>query len=275
MTRRWKDSFVLAFAIITGIATVSTIIGVSMKDILSFSGFNCFIAIILRTVILVVVYVAVALLIFVIKGRKYKNKIKLKSGKNSVCVKEGDIFQEEAWRVIAFDTHFSTTVDDVVISKDSLHGKLVLEHGSAEGIDAVVKAEAERQRKRPDKNGIYTFNLGTAIHYEGSDGHYIMVAMTELDKDNVSKTNLAKYESTLMHMWTEIRRVYAGNAIALPLLGGGITDFIDGQDEPQNLLRCMICTLRTSKVHFKSGVRIVLYKNDDNDLALYEFKNIV
>ena len=130
----------------------------------------------------------------------------------------------------------------------------------------------------PDESGGYTFPLGTAIPYEGKDGHYIMIALTDLDSDFEAHTRMPEYETTLMRAWKEINRVYAGNDLALPILGAGITRFDDGQDDPANLLRCMLCTLNTSKVHFKSKVSVVIYDGEDDEvkekLPLYEYKDL-
>lgn len=275
MTKRKKDSLTLSFAIISGLATVFTVLGLSLKDLMPFKCVQpAFLAVIIRAAILLFVYALLAYLIWLIIGYIYRDTIKLKIGNNDVTIKPGDIFDQDAWRVIAVDTHFSTNVDDVEISRTSLHGQLVLDYGEAEGIEEAVKKEAIRRKIKQGSNGRYTFPLGTAIHYEGkNDRHYIMVALTDLDADNEAHTRMALYESTLMNIWREISRVYAKNDLALPILGAGITRFDDGQDDPATLLRCMLCTLNTSKVHFKSNVSIVVYdgenkgeldKNDNN-----------
>lgn len=280
MTKRIKDSLTLAFAIITGLATIFTVLGFSLKDLLPFNCVNpTFLAVIIRAFILLLTYVFLTWVIWFIKGCMYKDTIKLKIGGNEITITPGNIFEQDAWRVIAVDTHFSTNVDDVEISKTSLHGQLVLEHGDVAGIKAVVQKEAERRKKEPDENGRYTFPLGTAIHYEGKDGHYIMVALTDLGTDYEAHTKMPQYESTLMNIWHEISRVYAKHNLAIPILGAGITRFDDGQDDPATLLRCMLCTLNTSKVHFKSSVSVVVYKQKtedakDNNLPLYEYKDL-
>ncbi len=264
VTKRKKDSLMLSFAIITGLATIFTVIGFSLKDLFPLKCVNpAFFAVIIRAIILLFAYVLMALGIWFIKGCIYKNMINLKIGSNEVTIKPGNIFKQNALRVIAVDTHFSTTVDDVVISKTSLHGQLVLEHGDVDSIKAAVQKEADRRKKEPDENGQYTFPVGTAIHYEGKDGHYIMVALTDLDADFEAHTKMSQYEVALMDIWREIGRVYAKRDLALPILGTGITRFDDGQDDPANLLRCMLCTLNTSKVHFKSNVSIVVYDGGD------------
>ncbi len=260
MNRKYSDSLKLSFGIVTGLATIFTILGFSMKDVLPLTCIKpTFLAVVIRALIIFVFYIIMTSAIYLIKYLKYKNQITLRVGKNKVKIKPGNIFNEGAWRVIAVDTHFDTTVDDVVISKSSLHGQLVLEHGEKDKIEAVVKKEAEKRKLTVDLNGKYTFPLGTAIPYEGKDGHYIMVALTDLDSDYEAHTMLPEYESTMMKIWRELSRVYAKNDLAIPILGSGITRFDDDQDDPANLLRCMLCTLNTSKVHFKSYVSIIIY----------------
>lgn len=275
-SKRLKDSLGLGFVIITGLATIFTVIGFSSKDALPLSGVHWFPAFLVRAIILVAVYCLISFVIWLYKGHKYKDSITLRIGKNKVIVKTGDIFSEEAWRVIPVDTHFDTVVDNDVISEDSLHGQLVLKHGDPGSISAVVKKEAEKRGKKADSRGKYTFDLGKAIPYEGKDGHYIMIALTSLNKENEARTSMALYETTLMVMWREINRVYSGNKIAIPLLGNGITRFDDNQDEAEKLLRCMLCTLNTSNVHFKSDITVVIYHSDKENLRLplYEFKDI-
>lgn len=177
--------------------------------------------------------------------------------------------------MIGCDTHFHTTVDDVTVSKISLHGKLVLEHGRIEEIKEAVRRGAERLNLKPDENGLYSFPLGSIVRYDSSvDGQtYLMLAMTELDDDYKSHTTMAKYEQMLMHMWKEINRIYASNDIVLPILGGGITLFDDSPKNENALLRCMICTLNASGRSYNSKIKIVIY-GKSKDLPLYELKDV-
>lgn len=278
MSNRLKDSLIMAFQIVGGIATVLTILGVSISTVLPLSGLHLFLRIVIYIGIAVLVFVSVAYAVWAIKGMKYKDSIAFQVGKNTVTVKSGDIFKTSGWRVIPMDTTFSTVVDDKVISKNSLHGKLVLNHGDVDGIKKVVKAEAER-RGFQEINGTYQFSLGTVIPYaceekNGQDNTYLMVAMTALNEDWEAHTTMAQYEHTLMEMWKEIGRVYARNDVVLPLMGSGITRFDDGQDDSDLLLRCMLCTLNTSRVRLNSKLTVVLYDGGKTKLPLYEYKEL-
>ena len=130
---------------------------------------------------------------------------------------------------------------------------------------------------KKNKKNEYCFPLGTAIPYQGKDGDYILVALTELNTENEAHTKMSEYENTLMKIWREVNRVYAKFDLVFPILGAGITRFDDYQYSISNLLRCMLCTLNTSKLQFKSKITIVIFNNDKNvlkDLSLYEFKNL-
>lgn len=279
MTKRLKDSLILAFEILGGVATILTITGVSVSTVLPMKEYPTIVRIIAYIGIVAAVYVVVMGIIYLIKGRIYKNSITLKIGKNTVTIMTGDIFSTPGWRVIAVDTMFSTVIDDVIISKSSLHGQLVEKHGDAGSINDAVKKTAGEMGIEPDKNGSYHFTLGTVIPYKSSkpkenEQVYLMAAMTELNEAYEAHTTMAQFEHTLMWMWKEISKVYAGNDIVLPLLGSGITRFDDDQDDPRELLRCMLCTLNTSRVHLKSKITVVIYDDGQMKIPLYEYKNL-
>ena len=103
-----------------------------------------------------------------------------------------------------------------------------------------------------------------------------LVVLTELNESFEARTTMVQYEITLMKMWDEISKCYAGENISLPILGNGLTRFNDGRDYTGNLLRCMLCTLNTSGVHYCSSIRIVIYQNQNEKrrLSLYEYKDV-
>ena len=274
MSKMLKDSLIQAFTIVTGVATVFTILGLSMKDAFPLEATkNIVIAVMVRLFIVLGVFCVLTMVAVLAKKIKYKESIELRIFKNKVKVEYGDIFEKDGWRVIGVDTTFSTVIDNIVISKLSLHGQLVLEHGDVDDINEAVKREATR-RGIKEKRGVYSFPLGTAIPYEGKDGKYIMVALTELNRDYESHTRLPQYEKTLLEMWKELSRVYAGNELVVPLLGTGITRFDDGRDDATILLRCMLCTLNLAGIHFNSRIRIVLFPDTEIKSSLYEYKDI-
>lgn len=269
LSKRNRDSIYFAAAIVGGLSTMLSILGVSFGDL---PGFNIW----MRIVAVIFVFAVIWLIIYALIGRWFKESINLIVCTTPVSISCGDIFEASGWKVIGCDTHFDTRVDDVVISKSSLHGKLVLEHGNVDEIKAAVNTEASRLDLQENEEGLYDFPLGSVVKYVSSRDNetYLMVALTELNDDYEAHTNMAKYEQMLMKMWREIDRVYASHDLVLPVLGSGISRFDDGPKDSQSLLKCMLCTLNSSGVSLNSKVEIVLYGNAD-DIALYEYKDLV
>lgn len=199
----------------------------------------------------------------------------LSIAKTPVEISCGDIFKTPGYKVIGCDTHFDTRVDDVVISKNSLHGQLLLEHANIDDVKIKIEESAKRSGLIKNAEGLYDFPLGTIIRYDScvDNQTYLMLALTELNKNYESHTNMAKHELMLMKMWKEIDRVYASNDVVLPVLGTGISRFDDGPKDKDDLLRCMLCTFNSSGVSFNSKIKIVLY-GSTGDIPLYEYKDI-
>ena len=267
LPNRKKTSITSSIIAVGLIATIFTVLGVSVNGWVN----NIWLSLLIVVLTLIGVY----FIAYCIIGKIYKDSVPLIIRQTPVSISCGDIFETDGFRVIGCDTHFDTQVDDVVISKKSLHGKLVLEYGNADEIKKVVEKEAQRQHLSPNNEGLYDFPLGTVIRYDSTkDGNtYLMLAMTELDSNYEAHTNMAKFEHMLMKMWSEINRVYASNDVALPLLGTGISRFDDGPKNKDALLRCMLCTLNSSGVTLNAKIKVVIYGNA-KDIPLYEYKDM-
>lgn len=268
LSKRVRDSIIFSTTIVGMISTVLTILGVSLGDWKSSSLW-------MRICIVIAFFLLIYFATYKIVGRIFSSSIKLTIRKTPVSVSCGDIFQASGLRVIGCDTHFDTRVDDIVISKKSLHGQLVTEHGNKDEIIMAVEAEAKRLGLQKNSDGLYDFPLGTIVRYNSNvDDHtYLMLAMTELNTDYEAHTNMAKFEQMLMKMWKEIGRVYASQEVALPVLGTGISRFDDGPKERDALLRCMLCTLNSSGVSLNAEVSILIYGKAE-DIPLYEYKDM-
>lgn len=266
LSNRVRDSFYFLMTLIGLVSAFCTVLGVSLVDL---QYFNFWIRLGLVIAVLIVLYIVIYYLI----GRIFNNSVTLKINGTTVNILHGDIFKIPGLKVIGCDSHFDTRIDDVVISKNSLHGKLVLEHGNISDIKESINKEASRLDINRNENGLYNFPLGTVICYYNSDEKetYLMLAMTELDNDYRAYTDMATFENMLMKMWQEIDRVYAGRPIVLPILGTGISRFKDGAKKPETLLRCLLCTLSGSGVTLKSDVNVVIHGNS-KEFSLYEYR---
>ena len=267
LSKQLRDSFYISIAVIGAISTIMSILGVSLYQWMQSAW--------LSLGVILVSYFIIFIICYFLIGRIYKNEVGLTIRKTDVSIAVGDIFSTSGWKVIGCDNHFDLRVDDVIISKKSLHGQLVLKHATKDELQVVIKSEAERLGLAYDEQGLYSFPLGTIVPYtSGVDGEkYLLLAMTKLNSQYEAHTNMVEYEQMLMKMWKEIDRVYAMNDIVLPLLGTGIPRFDDGPKENSSLLRCILCTLNSSGVSLKSKVKIVLY-GDAKQYKLYEFKDM-
>lgn len=268
LSKQVRDSVVISVTAVGAISTVLSIFGISLGDWKDSSVW-------IRIGVVLVGFAAICFLAYFIIGRIFKESVNLTIRQTSISISCGNIFESSGWRVIGCDTHFDTRIDDTVISKKSLHGQLVLNHGKKDEIEEVVDAEAKRLGLQKKSNGLYDFPLGTVIRYDSSVDNqtYLMLAMTELNTQYEAHTNMAKFELMLMKMWKEIDRVYASNNVVLPVLGDGISRFDDGPKDAEALLRCMLCTLNSGGVSLNSKVKVVIY-GAIKDISLYEYKDM-
>lgn len=264
---RFKKSLTISATIIGSLATLLTILGISLSTFPELT-------IVTRILIVVSVFLLLFVASYVAIGIVFRNSIDLSIHGTHVAVRRGNIFDAQALRVIGCDTHFDTRIDDIVISKSSLHGKLFLKHGDTKEIENLVSAEAKRLNLSQNEDGTFEFPLGTIVVYESSVDNqtYLLLAMTKLDSDYEAHTNMAEFEQMLMHMWKEIDRTYAGRSVALPVLGAGITRFDDRPKRKEDLLRCMMCTLNSSSVALSSRIDILIFE-DASGVPLYELKS--
>lgn len=268
LSKRFRDSVTISLTIVGLISTACTILGISMSEWKNSSLW-------IRFGVVFAAFVIICFLAYLVIGKIFENSVSLTVCQTPITISCGDIFESSGWRVIGCDTHFDTRVDDIVISKKSLHGQLVLNHGKKEEIEAVVDAEAKRLGLQKNANGLYDFPLGTIIRYDSSVDNqtYLMLAMTELNEHYKSYINMAKFELMLMKMWSEVDRVYASNNVVFPVLGTGISRFDDGPKDKDALLRCMLCTLNSSGISLNSEVNVVIY-GDTKGIPLYEYKGM-
>ena len=126
LPNRKKVSVTSSITVVGLLATVFTVLGVSVNGWVN----NIWLSLLIVIGALIGVY----FIVYCTIGKIYKESVPLSIRQTPVSISCGDIFKTDGFRVIGCDTHFDTRVDDVVISKKSLHGKLVLEHGHADEI---------------------------------------------------------------------------------------------------------------------------------------------
>lgn len=271
ISNKTKKSIGLSFNILGFCSIICTILGISLRDLYFVNSFS----ILGKILFVMIIFLFLSLIVYIIIKYICNNKIEITINGTRVDIKYGDIFNEKGIIVIGCDTTFSTQVDNIKISKNSLHGQLVLKHGDQNEINNSVVDEAKKNNIKKI-NGKYEFELGSVVKYYNKKNKktYLMAAIMQLDLDNRASTDIAQYEKMLIKMWNEIDKKYAGEEISIPLLGSGISRFKDKEKDNIILLKIILYTLYISNVHINSKINIVLYK-DTTYIDLYENINFL
>jgi len=265
---RWKDSFTVAFAILATLETLFAISEISLDCV--WGTYNWFV----KLLFVLGLFLLIVVTAFIIKHHQTKKGISINIRGIKVNIRQGDIFRANGWKVIAFNKFFDTTVDDKIIAHNTLNG-IFIESIIKDDIDNLKKAiETEtddntkfKRRIRNDRN---IYPLGRVITYND----FMLVAFTHFDNNEAHLTQ-KDYEDCLRVMWTEICRTYANKPVFIPLLGSGITRF-DGTPHKSNsdLLKCMLCTLRTSGANINQPITILLTEEAIQNINIYEMKGV-
>lgn len=102
---------------------------------------------------------------------------------------------------------------------------------------------------------------------------FMLLAFTHFNEQNEAYVSNAGYEQCLRNMWKEISRTYANKPVTLPLLGSGVTRFSDSSEKTNySLLKCILCTYRTSSVKINQQITILLTKDTLETINLYDLK---
>lgn len=260
----WKDSFVLGFIVLGGIETVMSVMSITL---------DCIGSILARIGIVVAAYAILSAIVLCVKYRRSKSGITLTIRGIKVTVKQGDIFRAEGWKIIPFNEYFDTKVDNIIIAKSSLNGKYIesLSDDDKSELNLAIAADdrSPLQRYHSQDGARIRYELGTIKTFRD----VMMLALTHFNDQHEAHTNRAEYEHTLRTMWKEIGRVYAGMPITIPLIGAGLTRLDDMAIKPNaELLKCIICTLRTSTITFNAPITILLTADALKTINLYELK---
>lgn len=260
----WRSSISTAVAILAGIETCLAVSTVSLDNIWGQPSWF------LKLLFAIVFFTLLVFAVFMFKYIRAKKRISLKVRGVKVKIEVGDIFQAVGWKVIAFNEYFDVIVDDIVIAHNSLNGAFIDSYVDdiAELRDTIRNATENTKYKKQERDGRMVYPLGRIITYKD----FMLLAFTHFD-NNQAHLSQADYEYCLRVMWTEIDRTYANKPVFLPLLGSGITRF-DGTPHKSkfDLLRCMLCTLRTSEAKLNQPITILLTKEAMEEINVYELK---
>lgn len=264
-----RDSLSAATYLFAIIGTVASVAGISLGGI--FPELSIWLLIFLVLVIYLLLIATIRFCIFL----KMRAGIQLKVNNNTVEIKVGDLFSCNGWKVVPFNEYYDTTIDNITISKYSLNGIFIENYVDDLGnLISSIENDPQTSLSAPtiSAGGKTKYELGTLKRF---NGEYLLLAFSRFNELSEAHLTMAEYEQCLVNLWREINRVYSGVPVFIPLLGSGLTRFDESGWSPskQDLLKCMICTLRTSRASFSAPITIVLTTEAFEESNLYDLKN--
>lgn len=251
----WKDGISLGFGIFGVVSAIAGILGFSFTEL-----FKDFWTSIVMTIIAVIFSYFVAVY-FLWWNTRDRISIKIRGINVSIC--QGDIFEQSGWKVIGVDDSFTVREDDAIISHSSLHGKLIKRFKEKNELD-MFQDSVEKTRNK--------LSQGDILPYKD----FMLFALTHLNDKNEAHVDSLNYETLMRKMWQGVGSIYSGRPVYLPILGDGITRFDGVSEKPSSskLLKCMLCSLKTSNVQIKAPIIIVIYDRI-NEINFYEIKKFI
>lgn len=198
---------------------------------------------------------------------------------SKLVIKIGDIFQEQGLKVIAFNEYFDTTVDNIIISENTINGKFIIEKiDNISEFDQKLQNDPRLIRKRVEFNNNRIsgkrnkYKLGTIFEFN----EYLITAFSRFDDENRAFLNMDDYISFLLNFWNEIDIIYNGRSVSIPVLGSGITRF-KGYDTitEQELVELLIWSFKVSKTKFTypSKVTIVVHSSKKDKINFFNLNS--
>ncbi len=135
----------------------------------------------------------------------------------NVRLKFGNFWKQPGDKIIAVTRCFSSSVDDVIIHSNSLHGTFI-KRNFANNKEAGIRINAELSPLNGAEN---LYEVGKTIKLVGAKDTVFLVGLTTLDENNKASVKLTDYFIALGRMWEYIRQRNSGTEIICPLLGAG------------------------------------------------------
>lgn len=198
----------------------------------------------------------------------------------NVCVKTGDLFSENGnLKVIPFNKHFDTKVDDIIISATSLNGIYINKFFKGEEKELAKRIASNPRLKKvvtavetpPKGRSRMTYPLGT-IHKEGD---FLLLAFSKFNQNNEAYLDDKSLWECLINMWHEIGTTHAGKSIDLPLVGSGITRLQNISIDEQELLELILLSLKVSglRLNWNISLNIIIHPNNAKHINFFKLSN--
>lgn len=211
------------------------------------------------------------------------NSIEIDIEGTTVCIKAGDIFEQDGLKAIAFNEYFDTLVDNKIINEVSLNGIFLKEKLDIEisELDQEINNYSFEDNEILEKNTDrlfgkkQKFKIGTIFVHN----NYILTAFSKFDSSNRANLTMPEYLGFLITFWDKVNIVYGQRSVSVPIFGSGITRIKEHRRiSDEDLLKIMIWTFRISEMRFKHPAKLTIVIHPEkmdkiNLLDIQEAKN--
>ena len=192
-----------------------------------------------------------------------------------VTVKEGDVLKERGIIVIPVNNYFDTIVDDVIISKKSVHGQFVLqylvENPDVKQFNNLINDYLKKLYHRSTP----TWALGCCADIEWKGNIYVLFAFTNFDNENHASIHPAQVPNVLSKLTKHLSEIATDKPIYMSLFGTGLSRL--GKSHKRTLLFLLDCIeyMSVESVKIPAGVTIDIKSLRKTDINLDDINSVL
>lgn len=213
-------------------------------------------------------------IIYALYANRSKNEIKLSlSDKVKANIFFGDLFESKGIIVIPVNEYFDTTVDDKIISSNTIHGKFIqkffggneadLKKQLKTGLARCAPLEVNSERKSGNKN---KYPLGTVCEVKNGSEVFYLVALTRFNSNHRAEVKNSEYQRVLCDLFSYIEQNSQGRKVSIPLIGAGHSGV---KLSKQKLLEFLLFSITLKEdLTLINGVNVVLHESVKKDIDL-------
>ena len=201
-----------------------------------------------------------------------------------VTVKEGDVLKERGIIVIPVNNYFDTIVDDVIISKKSVHGQFVLqylaENPDVKQLNKLISDDLKKKyhRSTPTNRTVgntASWALGCCADIEWKGNIYVLFAFTNFDNENHASIHPAQVPNVLSKLTKHLSEIATDKPIYMPLFGTGLSRL--GKSHKRTLLFLLDCIeyMSVESVKIPAGVTIDIKSLRKTDINLDDINSVL
>ncbi len=213
-------------------------------------------------------------LIYALYANRSKSKIEISlSAKVKAKVFFGDLFESTEIIVIPVNECFDTTVDDKIISSNTIHGKFIqsffggneseLKRQLKKGLARYEPLETNLERKSGNKN---KYSLGTVCEVKGGSKVFYLVALTRFNENHRAEVKNSEYQRVLCDLFSYIEQNSQGRKVSIPLIGAGHSGVSLSK---QKLLEFLLFSIALNDdLTLINGVSVILHASVKKEIDL-------